>query len=258
MIYVKLLSSLLSVDLYRSIFSLRFFLSVFGVALVMFLTTFKVLSNPSDVLNLLEMGIGGSGSLILIVCILPIFPYGTVYATEWEEQATSFWIVRTGIRNYSLCKILSTALTGFLTVAIGLLLFILIMLINVPLFTHSTTGNAYETLLLEGEPVKYLFYFIAHYSFTGALFAVTALWVSTFVPNKFVAVATPLVLSFVAQLITSILDIPQYLTITTIVQGVYNVGTPATSLMVKMLTVAVLCLIMGFGAFRQIRRRAWA
>ena len=253
---MKLFYSLLSVDLYRSIFSLRFFLSVCGVALVMFLTVFKLLSN--DVLNLLGVGIGGSGTLILIVCILPIFPYATVYATEWEEQATGFWMVRTGIRNYSLCKIFASALTGFLTVAIGLLLFVLIMLVNMPLFSSSSTGDAYEVLLLSGSPVKYLFYFIAHHSFTGALIAVTALWVSTFVPNKFVAVAAPLVLSFVAQLITTTLDIPQYLKITTIVQGVYNAGSPASSLILKMVTVAVLCLLMGFGIVRQIRRRAWA
>ena len=63
---------------------------------------------------------GGGGLFIIVSGIIPIFPFAATYATEWEEKATGFWFVRTGVIAYSLSKILVSAISGFLTTAFGI------------------------------------------------------------------------------------------------------------------------------------------
>lgn len=127
---MKLFFSLLAVDLRRAICSLRFLLSACGVTLVMFLTGLGLLIMPNqayyDVLYIFGLS-SGSENMVLIVGILPLLPFAVTFASEWGEHATGFWIVRTGIRNYSVSKVLVSALSGFLVTAVGMILFVLIL-----------------------------------------------------------------------------------------------------------------------------------
>lgn len=256
---MRLLLSLFTVNMKRAIISVPFLLSACGVTVVMVFATWSLITQKSnesfiDVIYLYGMGTGG-GSLFLMTGILPLFPFATTFASEWEQRATSFWTVRTGIRNYAVSKVLASALSGFLTTAVGLNLFFLLMRINLPFFSASSTGDAYATLLDQDMPIRYLLYHVTHISLTSALFAVIALWVSTYLPNKFVTVAAPLVIYFVAHRFTTQLDIPEYLKAITIVEGTYHASTPTMSLLIKLGIVSLLCLFMGFGTVRRIRRR---
>ncbi|MCM8900176.1 hypothetical protein KVG29_02920 [Caldicoprobacter algeriensis] len=197
----------------------------------------------------------GTASLFLIAGILPLFPFATTFATEWQERAVRFWIVRTGIRSYSVSKVLVSAISGFLTAAVGMLVFVFALRTRLPLFVESTTGDPYEPLLLAGKPVQYLCYYITNYSLSAVLFAVAAMWVSTFIPNKFTAVTAPLVLYFVAHRATTGRGIPQYLRIVVLIEGMYPTGSPHTSLLLNLGIVLILCLMMGYGTVGQIRRR---
>ncbi|MCJ7840058.1 hypothetical protein MUB24_03850 [Lederbergia sp. NSJ-179] len=243
-------------DLKRGILSIPFLFSAFGVALAIFLSVSGQIGFTSDVLSLLEVGISGSGSIFLIIGILPLIPFATSFASEWEQRATSFWIVRTGIRNYSVSKILISGLSGFLVSSVGMLLFMIIMRMKLPLFSNViSTGSPYVTLLENDMPIRYLIYFIAHFSLGSVLFAVAGLWISTYIPNKFVAIASPLVLYFVAHRLTTQLDIPQYLKAVGMVEQIYDAGSPLVTLLLKLGTVVGLCFLMGVGTVRQIRRR---
>src|SRR5699024_2194139 len=158
-----------------------------------------------DVIYLYGMGTGG-GSLFLMTGILPLFAFSTTFASEWGQRAASFWIVRSGIRNYATSKVIASALSGFLTTSVGLSLYVFLMRMNYPLFSNPSTGDAYASLLEFDMPIRYLLFHISHISLTSALFAVVALWVSTYLPNQFVTVAAPLVIYFVAHRFTTQLD----------------------------------------------------
>jgi len=251
--------ALLIVNIKRGIMSVPFLISACGVTVVMVFATWSLITQKSnesyiDVIYLYGMGTGG-GSLFLMTSILPLFAFSTTFASEWSQRATSFWIVRAGIRNYATSKVIVSALSGFLTTAVGLNLFFLLMRIKLPIFSTPNTGDAYATLLEQGMPIIYLVYHVTHISLTSALFAVIALWVSTYLPNKFVTVAAPLVIYFIAHRFTTQLDIPEYLKAISIVEGTYHGSTPTISLLIKLGIVSLLCLFMGFGTVRQIRRR---
>src|SRR5690625_1060911 len=191
---MKIFFSLVRTNLRQAVMSFRFLFSVCGVTLIITFAVWNWITDPQhyDVLYLYSGGTGG-GSLFLMTGILPVFAFATTFASEWNQQATSFWMVRTGIRKYSISKVVVTAFSGFLTSAIGFILFILLMRIKFPLFLSITTGDGYVVLLENGQPIKYLMYHITHLSLTSMLFAVIALWVSAYIPNTFVAVASPLI-----------------------------------------------------------------
>lgn len=253
---MKVFFSLLAINIRQAVFSLRFLVSACGVTLTMFLTGLGLLSTAHDVIYLCGLS-SGSESRMLMVGILPLFPFAITFAIEWEQRATQFWMIRTGIRNYSSSKVFVSALSGFLTTALGVSIFVLMALIRFPLFTHVSTGDAYSVLLEAGKPVQYLCYYIVHISLSSALFAVAAVWISAYIPNRYAAVAGPLVLYFVAHRFTTTLDIPQYLKVITIVEGGYDAGTPQKTLLLKLGIVMALCLLMGYGTIRQIRRRVF-
>src|SRR5690625_1971503 len=109
---MRVFTSLVLSNFKRAVFSSRFLLSSFGVALLLYFASFQTISE-SDVLYSLAVGImGGGGIMMIIVGILPLFPYGTSFAEDWEQRATSFWIIRTGINRYAIAKLLVTGLSG--------------------------------------------------------------------------------------------------------------------------------------------------
>lgn len=120
----------------------------------------------------------------------------------------------------------------------------------------SSVGDAYSVFLDAGMPVRYLCYNIADAAASSVLFAVAALWVSTYIPNRFVTMAAPLVVYFVASRFTTGPHFSLYLMAVVIVEGGgYDMGSPILSLLFKLGIVAFLCLLIGVGALRQIKRR---
>lgn len=253
---MRVFFSLVLSNFQRAVFTFRFLLSSFSVAILLYFTSFKLISPESDVLYILGVSIlGGGGVLFIIVGVLPLFSYATSFADEWEQRATSFWIIRAGVNRYTIAKLLVVGLSVFLVTALGILIFVLFLLIKQPFFTSSSTGGAYEVLLLTERPILYLLFFTIHISLSSVLLAVISLWVSSYIPNKFVAIAAPLVIYFVIHRFTTQLDIPEYLKAVVIVEGFYNAGTPATSLLFKFGTVTILCMVLGIATVLQMHRR---
>jgi len=256
---MKTFFSLIVVNLRQAILSWRFLFSVFGVALVMTFAAWSWITNSQEFTDVVYLYTGGTsgGSLFLLTGVLPIFAFATTFASEWGQKATSFWMIRTGIRKYSISKVIVTAISGFLTTAVGFLLFILLMWIKFPLLFSPSSGDAYAVLLENGEAIKYLMYHITHVSLTSALFEVIALWVSTYIPNTFVAIASPLIVYFITHRFTTQLDIPEYLKAMWVVESIYHAGTPMYTLLLKLGIVLALCTLMGVGTIWQIRRRVY-
>ncbi|MBW4081238.1 hypothetical protein [Paenibacillus sp. S150] len=179
---MKLFISLLHIGFRLAIFSWHFLLSFISVTLVMLMTSLGMIGPQSDVLSVAI--ISGSGNIPLIVGILPLIPFAITFASEWEERAVSFWIIRSGVRAYAISKVMMSACSGFLATFTGILLHTLLLWTQLPLYTNFQTGDAYAPLLDAEMPWLYLLSAAAHLSLSSALFAVAALWISAYIPNK--------------------------------------------------------------------------
>ena len=250
---MKPISSLLRVGFSRALFSWNFVLSVIMVTVVLLMTSIGMINPQSDVLSVAI--ISGSGNIPLIVGILPLLPFAITFASEWEERAVSFWIIRSGVRAYAFSKLMVSAASGFLTTFTGILLHVLLLRTQLPLYTIFQTGDAYAALLDAGKPWTYLLSAAAHLSLSSALFAVMALWISAYIPNKWTALTAPVVLYFVMLRLTRYWDIPPFLNPGMLVEGTYHAGSPLASLLFKFGMVTCLIWLMGYGTIGQIGRR---
>jgi hypothetical protein len=252
---MRFLLSDLWTGLQRAILSRRFFISLAFLLILMFLSVWGFISTALDAIYLLGLTLSGTANALLYLCLLPILPFATSFAGEWNQQAVPFWVIRQGCTRYALGKIVLSAFSGFLFTAAGMLLFIGLLTLRLPLFVSSSTGDVYSILLDQGHPWRYLFFCIAHLALSSALFAVAALWVSTIICHTFTAIAGPLVIYFVAHRFTTTLDIPTYLKAGAIVEWVHGTGTPWQALGVKAATIAVLILILSVLTLINIRKK---
>jgi hypothetical protein len=243
-------------DLLRAVISVRFVWTVLFIFVVMEISSYGYIDPRAhvDVFYLLGGAIGASGSSIFLFCIAPIMPFGTAFATDVEDKAYPFWVVRTGISGYSSSKFVAAALSGFLSIAAGIGLFTLIMSFFFPFFIQINSGNPYVVLLETNQPGAYLVLIMIHFGLSGTLFAGGAMAVSAYIPNKFSVVAIPVVVFWVLMRVTSIPGIPEILQIGIIVQAF--TGTTPWAAMLNKLVPTLLILIALFGLFRsKIRRR---
>lgn len=252
---MRLLCSVMCLDLYRAILSRRFFFGICFLLAAMMLSIAGLISNAADAIYLLGLTRSGSANSLLFLCLLPMLPFATSFAAEWNEKATNFWIIRLGCLRYSLSKVVISALSGFLFTATGMLIFLLVLSFKIPLFVRSSSGDVYAQLLDAGHPGRYLFFYISHFALSSSLFAVAALWVSTLIPHVFTSIAGPLVIYFAAHRFTTTLDIPNYLKAGYIVESITGQGTPWQALLTKLGTVGMLMLVMGFFTVLNIRKK---
>lgn len=247
---------LFATDLRRALLSWRFIISACGVSLIMFAAVPGLLGDTSSsVFYLMDLSLPGSGLSSMVLCILPVFAFAISFASEWEEKAVSFWIVRTGVVRYTISKIVVSAVSGFMTIVVGMILFILVLRPWFPLFTTVHTDLSYETLMVQGHVYAGLLLYISHFALSGALTAVCAMWISAYLPNRFVVATAPVVLYFTSLRITGRLELPAYLDPVFWVGGIYNVASPVATLLTKLVTVIILCCIMCVAATLQMKRR---
>lgn len=247
--------SLLKADLYRALLSLNFIIPIIFTMFVMFISCFGFISNTSDVIYLLGHALTGSGSVLFILCIAPILPYGMSFASDMEDKAAHFWIIRSGVKNYAISKFLSSVIAGFLSVSISIVVFTWIMSSFFPLFIQLSTGNSYATLLEYNKPIMYIFAIAAHYSLSAVLFAGGAIAVSAFIPNKFTVIAAPIVIYFVLMRLTDLASIPIFLKASFLVQGIYPDVGPLTAFLYKLLPVVGILGILLMLTIKQIKKR---
>lgn len=252
---MKLLLSAFILDLHRAVLSRRTLYSICFLLTAMILSIWGFIPNAKDAIYLLGLTLSGTANSLLFLCLLPILPFATTFAAEWNDKATNFWLIRLGCLRYSLSKIFVSALSGFLFTASGMLLFLLLFSLKIPLFVRSSSGVVYAQFLDSGQPGIYLCFYITHFALSSSLFAVAALWVSTIIPSIFTAIAGPLVIYFAAHRLTTTLNIPDYLKAGRIVESISSAGNPVQTLLIKSGVVMVLIFLMSFSIIINIRKK---
>ncbi len=188
-------------DLVRIFASPVFYLSILLVVALCCLCSWEdlqqVLSHrdSSDVTYIFSimLGLGAFKNMILLAAALP--GVGN-FCSDWNHQFIRPVCVRCGVRKYSGSKIVSCAVSTFLTVFLGMLLFVLLLLaLGLPLLGRSGQGVAtmYGSLLSGGYP---MLYFIDHsvlLSAAAVFWGTVGLYVSSWIPNHFVAIASPFI-----------------------------------------------------------------
>lgn len=242
----------LSIDIKRAFCSIGFLISVIGIWLVYYVGARSEISYASDVLLLFKYSTGASGfnKIIILFCALP---YTTSFCVDWNSKYIRSISIRMGSKkNYAICKIIACALSSGIAVALGLILFIVPLTFKIPLV--STTGGNFEAfatqtlggeLLVKGHYVMYFAIYIYLAFLSGAFWSLVGLWISAYIPNKFVALFMPFITLYVFNLMTR--SFPLCLQFNKVTNGDCLIGGTFMSLIYA--TVLAITFIIVVGSF---------
>ncbi|MBM7542334.1 hypothetical protein [Amphibacillus cookii] len=243
-------------NFFRAILSIRFLICSVVVCLIVIATIIPMFNHEQGAIDLLDLGLSGSfGNLMLILATIPLIPFTLSFASEHQQRAVLPWVIRAGVNQYAIGKLLFSLLSAFLTTALGLVLVVIVLLIWLPVYQYGHGAEAYSGYLVNGQWMRYLLFNISHLSLSSVLFAVIAFWVSTMIPNKFVTLATPVVCYYLLHRLTATLTIPVYFQAMYIFEATYDAGTPWSSFLLKFVTVLVISLPLAYLSVRNIKRR---
>ncbi len=215
--------------------------------LIMSSTIVGLFAPSTSVWYLLSMAMGGSGAVNLVICILPILPYGGSMAEEYETGIMRYYTIRTGRTIYFVNKIIVSFISGFLTMFLAQLLFIVIFMQFYPLFGSASAVEpyGYELMMVNGEVGKAFLVFMVHLSLSGAFMAVIAVFTSAVIPNQFAAISVPVIVYFTfTRIIVADANLPKYLKPSNLIANAMEVENPYTELLVKFCTILVFSAIL--------------
>lgn len=199
----------------------------------------------TSVWYLLDKSIVGSGVVSLLICVIPIIPYGLSVAEEYETGMMRYYTIRTGRTIYFVNKTIVSFVSGFMTMFLSQLLFIVIFMQFYPLFQTPHTYYPYEQLIVNGEVLKGFVMFMTHMALSGAFMSVIAVFVSTVIPNKFAAISVPVIVYFTSSRIFDIgSNLPKFLIPSYLIESVVGMEDPNKELMLKFCTVIVLSVLL--------------
>ncbi|WP_444643187.1 hypothetical protein ACRQU7_01465 [Caproiciproducens sp. R1] len=198
-------SNVLRMDLYRIVTSAWFYFSIVLVTVLCFSCNWTDISqvfsqgnHNIDVTYIFTilMGLGEFKNMILIAAALACVGN---FCSDWNHQFIRPVVIRCGARKYSHSKIFSCLISTFLTVFIGLLLFVFLLSLRIPLhqegsFSSSLVLNKPYDYLINGDfPILYFIVKIFILSIACAFWGIVGLCVTSYIPNHFVAVASPFI-----------------------------------------------------------------
>ena len=134
-----------------------------------------------------------------LLILLAALPSAAGFCNDWSCQYIRPVVVRSGVKRYAFAKVLACFLSSLLVILAGMALFFFMMGFYLPV-AHPNPINApvppYGVFLESPVPVLYLFCICSLFALSAALWTVIGLAVSARLPNKFVAVCTSLIASY--------------------------------------------------------------
>ena len=199
-----------------------------------------------------------TGMSFLTLYILPTLLFSMSLQQDWENHATPYWTVRAGVSNYTVAKLLTGAAAGFLTVGIGLLLWIFALrAAQYPWFVDAVGDTGYEAALLNGSIFAGFAGYILHYALSGAVIGMFGMFITVFIQNAYAGVAAPLSLHLtLSRLLSNTPTSPT--SVWHLNNGVVSIHTAPTAgqtLLEKLLLTLLLCTVMCIAAAEHMKRR---
>lgn len=200
-------------DMRRVFLSLGFLVAVGGTLLLCFFGFFIWGERVESCMygyGLMETA--STEQLCLILCAVP---YAVCFCSDWRNNYIRPSVMRTSPRIYAVSKSIACACSGGAALFLGKLLFLLALMLRFPLVCANDSGvqnmmtGAYQTILAQHHYFLFLLLRIFIESLRGTFFSLLALCISTWIPNVFVALFSPvLAFYFLVNLLSGILKVP--------------------------------------------------
>ena len=150
----------------------------------------SLLRHPAS--EIIDIALTGNGCIYLYaLCILPAIPFVMSYVDDSDTNMLSYWAIRAGSRSYAVAYVGVVMLTGFLTVFVGISLFLAVLVCC----GHPLGGNnspPYGALYAAGHTYLYNLCLLLTWSTGGMSMAAIAAAAAACFRHKVGAVVTPI------------------------------------------------------------------
>jgi hypothetical protein len=189
--------------------------------------------------------------------MLAALPFAASYCEERRCGITPLTAARASANSYCISKVLVCAVTGGLSLGCGILLHTGLLSVWLPLLDSETyrsmQGLPFAAAIMSGSGIGY-FLIGAYLAFLrGVLASSAALAVSAYFPNKYVAIASPFILHFIAVRVFNLLHIPNSARLDLILRGRAGTGNDGGTLLLATAVVAGLALLCGYLFTRRVK-----
>ena len=233
------------------------YLSILGVVLLCYISTEKYIHGSVDIYYILDILIGLSVFKKLII-IFSALPCVTGFYDDWKHQYIKNIVIRTGRRNYIISKIVVCVSISFLVVFLGILIFIG-LLIGMGFDYSGINGMGLDEnmpygIFLYQKPFLYVCCIVSIYAASMAVWVMSGLMISSYIPNSFVAICSPLIFSYLLEEITGLL--PPYFNMYLLAKASNVLGKNAKySYLYTIFIFTVLILGQGLIFAKRVKRR---
>lgn len=193
--------------------------------------------------------------------IMAAIPFAASFCQEVDGGMCVYKISRCGKKAYVRSKFLTASVLGGAALALGGLLFILVLAARLPLTTpeqlFETTWLPFSRALTIGNGWPYFVIVLCVSFLGGALWGSVGLCVSAFFPSAYVAVCAPFIFRFVMSQIGSLLNFPRELQLDLLLVAQVTLHSDTVTFIVT----AALVLALIFLCYRlfcwKLERRLW-
>lgn len=191
-----------------------------------------------------------------LVVIFAALPFTANFADDWKNNVTMSCITRKGIKKYAVSNVLFCVVTAFLAVFIGMVLYMLVMSVftefdSPDLNVHA--GYPYCELLNNGPRWLYPVIRIFVFSVSCSAWCAMGLMLSALIPNKYVAVCSPVVASYVIERIT--IQFPIEFNLYSLSLSVPLIVNSLVTFIYTMLMFLGISALCGYGFYFVLRKR---
>lgn len=181
---------------------------IIAIAMIVYIGMPKENFMVSGVLSAFDIMLDISSYRKLIMIFAGI-PFTASFCQEYINGSTNLIAVRTSPKQYILSHIILCFLIAFITAAIGMTVCVMVLCCNYNFFipTEDFNTGAITKLYYTGHEYLYFFLKVIHYSLSLAVWSLSGLALSSVFVNPFIAVASPLVFSYILEMITIDSDI---------------------------------------------------
>ncbi len=191
-----------------------------------------------------------------LVVIFAALPFTANFADEWKNNVAMHCITRRGIKKYAFSNVVFCVVTAFLAVFIGIMLYMLAMSLFMEfdkpdMNTHA--GYPYCEFLNNGPRFLYPVIRVFVFSVSCSAWCAVGLMLSALIPNKYVAVCSPVVASYVIERIT--IQLPVEFNLHSLSLSVPLICNSLVTFIYTMLIFLSISALCGFGFYFILRKR---
>ena len=188
------------------------------------------------------------------------FIYASSFATEWQTGYYRSNIIRCNTTTYAVSKCVATGISSGLAISLGAGLYIIGLCIHQPVISPEIVDiqisvPTFQDLMLAGHPALFFLSYIYVIFLQAMFFSVLGLMASGYLPNKYVAYATPFVAGFIINQLSNTLSLPTFIDPVKLALGrLYGLPTFSV-LLIETVVFLIFTTICSILFIRTVKRR---